>query len=75
MIKRSIGVVIPTVALMFALIGCGTATDQQAGVEPNAVPGETPYAGLPASPYPILSYEVIRAKRASRPSSSPFSIA
>ena len=57
MTHRSIAVVIPAVALVFALAACGTATDQQADTEFNAVPSDAPYASLSGSPYPLLSYE------------------
>ena len=57
MTHRSIAVVIPAVALVFALAACGTATDQQADAEFNVVPSDAPYASLPGSPYPLLSYE------------------
>jgi spore germination cell wall hydrolase CwlJ-like protein len=56
MVKRRIGV-IPVMALMFALVGCGTASDQQAHVETRAVSGEASYASPPGSPFPILSYD------------------
>jgi hypothetical protein len=57
MIKRSIGVVIPTVALMFALVACGTATDQQALDGRSTVSTEPLGASLATSPFPILSFE------------------
>lgn len=57
MTHRSIAVVISAVALVFALAACGTATDQQADAEFTAVPSDAPYASLPGSPYPLLSYE------------------
>ena len=57
MTPRPIAVVIPAVALAFALAACGTATDQQADGGLNAVSGDAPYTHLPGSPYPVLSYE------------------
>lgn len=61
---RAIGVV--AVPLMLALAACAGADDPQAdpsgwhrdaGVEGNAIAGESPQASWPGSPFPILSFE------------------